>query len=126
MGNPNLEDMYGAGYFVDLLTEELGEGRDFSDAAWAARALYRSERAESLLLRSRVGQMMQERGLTEEVKFAARLSVMDVVPKLVDGRLMPVAPRNEPRPGFRRGLTHSPSPAAGRGLASAAASGLGK
>jgi phosphosulfolactate phosphohydrolase-like enzyme len=34
---------------------------------------------------------MQERGLTEEVKFAARLSVMDVVPKLIDGRLTPVA-----------------------------------
>jgi phosphosulfolactate phosphohydrolase-like enzyme len=91
MGNPNLEDMYGAGYFVDLLAAELGEGHDFSDAAWAARALYRSERAEPLLLRSRVGQMMQERGLTEEVKFAARLSVMDVVPKLIDGRLTPVA-----------------------------------
>lgn len=91
MGNPNLEDMYGAGYFVDLLAEELGEGRDFSDAAWATRALYRSERAESLLLRCRVGQMMQERGLAEEVKFAARLSVMDVVPKLIDGRLTPVA-----------------------------------
>lgn len=91
MGNPNLEDMYGAGYFVELLAEELGEGCDFSDAAWAARALYRSERAESVLLRSRVGQMMQERGLTDEVKFAARLSVMDVVPKLLEGRLAPVA-----------------------------------
>lgn len=91
MGNPNLEDMYGAGYFVELLAEELGEGCDFSDAAWAARALYRSERAESVLLRCRVGQMMQERGLTDEVKFAARLSVMDVVPKLLEGRLAPVA-----------------------------------
>ena len=91
MGNPNLEDMYGAGYFVDLIAEELGEGCDFSDSAWAARALYRSEPAESLLLRSRVGQLMQERGLTEEVKFAARLSVMDVVPKLIDGRLAAVS-----------------------------------
>ncbi|HEU5283383.1 MAG TPA: hypothetical protein VFU53_06200, partial [Burkholderiales bacterium] len=59
--------------------------------AWAARALYRSEDAESLLLRGRVGLMMRERGLTEEVKFAARRSVMDVVPKLIDGRLVPVA-----------------------------------
>ena len=91
MGNPNLEDMYGAGYFVDLLVEELGAHGDFSDAAWAARALYRSEDAESLLLRGRVGLMMRERGLTEEVKFAARRSVMDVVPKLIDGRLVPVA-----------------------------------
>lgn len=91
MGNPNLEDMYGAGYFVDLIAEELGEGCDFSDSAWAARALYRSEPAEPLLLRSRVGQLMQERDLTEEVQFAARLSVMDVVPKLIDGRLAAVS-----------------------------------
>jgi len=91
MGNPNLEDTYGAGYFVDLIAGALGDGCDLSDAAWAARAVYRSEPAESALLRSRVGQMMQDRGLTHEVTFVARLSVMDVVPKLVDGRLTPVS-----------------------------------
>ena len=90
MGNPNLEDLYGAGYFVELIAREIGEHRDFSDAAWAARALYRSEPAESVLLRSRVGQMMQERGLTHEVKYAARLGALDVVPELIDGRLTPV------------------------------------
>jgi 2-phosphosulfolactate phosphatase len=87
MGNPNLEDMYGAGYFVDLLAHELGEKCDFSDAAWAARALYLSEAAESLLTRCRVGQMMLERGLLHEVKYASQKSALDVVPKLVDGRL---------------------------------------
>ncbi|MFN0314097.1 MAG: 2-phosphosulfolactate phosphatase [Burkholderiales bacterium] len=86
MGNPNLEDMYGAGCFVDLIEREMGE-RDLSDASHAARALYRSERAESALMRCRVGQMMQERGLAEEVKFAARTNVLDVVPKLVGGEL---------------------------------------
>lgn len=90
MGNPNLEDMYGAGCFVDLIARRLG-ARDLSDAAWAARALYKSEPAEPLLMRCRVGQMMQARGLAEEVKFAARESVMQVVPKLVDGRLAPFA-----------------------------------
>jgi len=90
MGNPNLEDMYGAGYFVELIARELGEQRDFSDAAWAARALYRSEAAESVLLRSRVGEMMQERGLTHEVKYAAQLSAFDVVPKLFAGVLKTV------------------------------------
>jgi len=85
MGNPNLEDMYGAGYVVDLIARELGETRDLSDAAIAARALFRSESAESVLLRSRVGRMMQERGLTHEVKYAAQLSALDVVPKLIDG-----------------------------------------
>ena len=29
MGNPNLEDMYGAGYFVDLIGQEYGAQRDF-------------------------------------------------------------------------------------------------
>jgi 2-phosphosulfolactate phosphatase len=90
MGNPNLEDMYGAGYFVELIAHELGEGRDFSDAAIAARALFHSEAAESVLLRSRVGKMMQERGLTHEVQYAAQLSRLDVVPKLVSGILKPV------------------------------------
>ena len=90
MGNPNLEDMYGAGYFVELIARELGEARDFSDSAIAARALFHSEPAESVLLCSRVGKMMQERGLTHEVKYAARLSQLDVVPKLVDGVLKSV------------------------------------
>jgi 2-phosphosulfolactate phosphatase len=91
MGNPNLEDMYGAGYFVELIMRELGEQRDFSDAAWAARALFRSEPAESVLQRCRVGRMMQERGLSHEVKYASQLGTLDVVPKLIDGRLEPVA-----------------------------------
>jgi len=91
MGNPNLEDMYGAGYFVELIARELGEQRDFSDAAWAARALFRSEPAETALMRCRVGKMMQERGLADEVRYAAQLGALDVVPKLVDGRLKAVA-----------------------------------
>jgi 2-phosphosulfolactate phosphatase len=91
MGNPNLEDMYGAGYFVDLIAAAIGDDHDFSDAAWAARALYRSEPAVSALMRSRVGRLMQDRNLTHEVEFVARQSVLDLVPKLVDGRLLPVA-----------------------------------
>lgn len=86
MGNPNLEDTYGAGCFVDLIAREMGE-RDLSDAAHAARALYLGEDAETALLRGRVGQMMIERGLTDEVRYAARTSALDVVPKLIDGEL---------------------------------------
>lgn len=88
MGSPNLEDMYGAGYFVDLLSSELKGDRDlFSDASLAARALFRSEPSEPALLKSRVGRMMIERGLEHEVRFAAQLGVLDVVPTLNDGRL---------------------------------------
>ena len=88
MGSPNLEDMYGAGYFVELLSEAMtDEGDTFSDASLAARALFRSEPSEQALLKSRVGRMMIERGLQHEVRFASQLGVLDVVPMLADGRL---------------------------------------
>ena len=88
MGSPNLEDMYGAGYFVELLSAQLqGDIDTFSDASLAARALFRSEPSEPALLKSRVGRMMIERGLEHEVRFAAQLGVLDVVPELKNGRL---------------------------------------
>jgi len=87
MGMVNLEDLYGAGYFVDLLSRALDENVDFSDAALAARSLYRSEDAADCLLRARVGRLMVERNLIPEVQFAARLSVFDAVPVLEGGRL---------------------------------------
>jgi len=52
--------------------------------------LFHSEGAQSALLRSRVGQLMQERGHTHEVEYAAQLGTLDVVPKLVDGVLKPI------------------------------------
>lgn len=88
MGMVNLEDMYGAGYLVDLLSRALDEDNAFSDAAIAARSLFRSEDAADCLLRARVGRMMVERDLEHEVHFAAELSSTDAVPKLRAGRLL--------------------------------------
>lgn len=88
MNNFNLEDFYGAGYLVDLLAGRLGEGADFSDAALAARALFLHRDPEASLLGSRVGRLMTERGLAHEVRYAARLSALDVVPRLRDGKLV--------------------------------------
>ena len=88
MGMVNLEDLYGAGYFVDLLSRELDESSDFSDAALAARSLFRSEDAADCLMRARVGRMMAERNLTHEVYYAAALSKLDAVPVLEGGRLL--------------------------------------
>jgi 2-phosphosulfolactate phosphatase len=84
MGNPNLEDICGAGYFVDLLLERRpNSAREyFSDAALAAHALFKSEPSVDLLLKSRVGQLMLDRGMENEVQFAAGLSVTSVVPKM--------------------------------------------
>jgi 2-phosphosulfolactate phosphatase len=87
MGNFNLEDFYGAGYLVDLVAERLGEGADFSDAARVARAFYRSGDPFPTLLNCRVGRMMVARGLEHEIQFAARRSVLEVIPRLAAGRL---------------------------------------
>jgi len=85
--NFNLEDFYGAGYFVERLAELLGAHADLSDAAIAARSLYRQARAPEVLLECRVGRMMSARGLTEEVEFACRFDAFPVVPELRGGHL---------------------------------------
>jgi 2-phosphosulfolactate phosphatase len=88
--NFNLEDFYGAGYFIELLAARLGEAADFSDAARAARALYRSGEPYASLVNCRVGRMMEQRGLLNEVRHAAQLSVLDVVPMLHEEKLIRV------------------------------------
>jgi phosphosulfolactate phosphohydrolase-like enzyme len=41
-------------------------------------------------MNSRVGRMMQDRDLVHEVEYASRRSEIDLVPRLTDGRLVPV------------------------------------
>jgi 2-phosphosulfolactate phosphatase len=85
--NFNLEDFYGAGYLVELLTARLGESADFSDAARAARALFRHGEPFESLAGCRVGRMTLEHGLEHELRYAAQLSTLDVVPVLNEGVL---------------------------------------
>ena len=85
--NFNFEDFYGAGYFVERFAEALGDAADFSDAAKAARLLYRQARAPEALLDCRVGRIMVGKGLAREVEFACRLDAFPVVPVLEAGRL---------------------------------------
>jgi 2-phosphosulfolactate phosphatase len=87
-GSVNLEDMVGGGYFADLFARALGGEQELSDAALAALHLYRSVDPFDALMRSRVGRMMQERDLVHEVEYAARRSEINLVPRLVDGRLV--------------------------------------
>lgn len=83
-GNFNLEDFYGAGYFVECFLPHVN---DVSDAAKAALALYRHARAPEALLDGRVGRMMAARGLAHEVEFACRRDLYPIVPALEHGRL---------------------------------------
>ena len=83
--NFNLEDFYGAGYLVSLFRKSAGT-HEYSDAALAAEMLHANEHldAAECLKRARVGRMMLSRRLDEEIHFAARKSVFDIVPQLAD------------------------------------------
>jgi 2-phosphosulfolactate phosphatase len=83
----NLEDFYGAGHLVSLLSR-LRPAWELSDAARAARMLHDGTEAMACLSASRVGRMMRERGLEREVEWAARKDHLTVVPELRGGRLV--------------------------------------
>jgi 2-phosphosulfolactate phosphatase len=86
-GNFNFEDFYGAGCYVERFAEQLGPGADLSDAARAARTVFRHAPLPQALLDCRLGRMMERRGLRHEVEFAARIDAFPVVPVLEAGRL---------------------------------------
>lgn len=93
LGSFNLEDFYGAGHFVSLFRELGGRAVQLTDAARAALLLHDRLDALECLRASRVGRMMLERGLLEEVEFAAAKSRLDVVAKLVGERVVAVPAR---------------------------------
>jgi len=85
--NFNFEDFYGAGCYVERFAETLGPAGDLSDAARAARTVYRNSSLPQALLECRLGRMMSARGLRHEVEFACRTDAFPVVPALEEGRL---------------------------------------
>ena len=89
--NFNLEDFYGAGYFVSLFRRQVARA-EFSDAALAAELLHDHTDGLEVLRCSRVGRMMLERGLDDEVAFAARENYYDIVAQLQERILRPISP----------------------------------
>jgi 2-phosphosulfolactate phosphatase len=84
VGRFNLEDSYGAGHLAAHLTAQCNYA--CSDAALAALRLRRGHEPLDVLAESRIGRMMLDRGLSEEVAFAARADTLDVVPVLGEGQ----------------------------------------
>ena len=83
-----MEDLYGAGYFIDCLMNATGHW-ELTDSAKAARIFYRSnaEQAEAILKDSRVGEMLMKNGFEEEIDFIAQRGIIDIVPFLKAGKL---------------------------------------
>ncbi|HSI67926.1 MAG TPA: 2-phosphosulfolactate phosphatase [Planococcus sp. (in: firmicutes)] len=84
-----MEDLYGAGYFVDCLMKNIKHW-ELTDSAKAARIFYHSNQAngEAILKASRVGEMLMRNGFEEEIDFIASQGIMDMVPWLEDGKLV--------------------------------------
>ena len=79
----NIEDFYGAGFFVQSLIDSYpANSFDLSDSSHAARIFHASGTALELLNLSRVGQLLNDRAWDQEVKFAAQKNIYPVVPKL--------------------------------------------
>lgn len=83
--NFNLEDFYGAGHLARLFARD-GDV-ELSDAALAAIKLFDGTTPDECLRDSRVGRMMRDRGLDEEVAYAAQRDVLGVIPRLEQGVL---------------------------------------
>ena len=85
VGNFNLEDFYGAGHFVELF--ESHAGYQLNDGARGARLLRRAYDPRTVLTSSRVGSMMRDKGLMDEVEFCAQFDILAVVARLEQGVL---------------------------------------
>ena len=85
IGMFNLEDFYGAGHFVELF-EEQGSYQ-LNDGARGARLLRRAYDPKTVLSGSRVGLMMRDKGLMNEVEYCAQFDILDVVARLEQGVL---------------------------------------
>lgn len=85
----NLEDFYGAGYFVSLFRK--AGVRDFTDAAKAAELMHQAVDARDCFEQTRVGQRMLDKALSSELDFAACKDVSATVPKMRDGVIRPLA-----------------------------------
>lgn len=79
-----IEDFYGAGSFIASLMRASNDHLVLSEGAFAAHEFYKNREPESVLLESRVGQMLADLGFGEEVRFVAQRDTMSVVPRLVD------------------------------------------
>jgi 2-phosphosulfolactate phosphatase len=85
IGMFNLEDFYGAGHFVELFDAQ--GSYQLNDGARGARLLRRAYDPKTVLSGSRVGLMMRDKGLMDEVEYCAQFDILDVVARLEQGVL---------------------------------------
>ncbi|MDG5472552.1 2-phosphosulfolactate phosphatase [Jeotgalibacillus sp. ET6] len=89
-GEISLEDVYGAGHFIECLAAgEKADEIEMTDAAKTAWQLYHGQPEESLkiLSLSKVGKLFAQYDVLEELEFASRKNTTSLVPILQDGQV---------------------------------------
>lgn len=84
-GRFNIEDFYGAGFFIDCL-HQLDCNWEITDAALTAHLIFKNNwnQDSNLLKKSRVGRLIVENGYEKEIDFITQKNRYDVVPLLTD------------------------------------------
>ena len=85
----NMEDFYGVGYFVSIMSEKVPEVV-LSDSAIAAKLLYEqyAQEATTILCSSRVGRAVVAEGYVDEIQFSSEKNCTAIVPRFVAGKLV--------------------------------------
>ncbi|NCU16980.1 2-phosphosulfolactate phosphatase [Pallidibacillus pasinlerensis] len=82
-GRFNIEDFYGAGFFIECL-QQLHKNWELTDAALTAHLIFKNNihQGNVILKKSRVGQKIIDLGFEHEIDFIAQKNRYDVVPVL--------------------------------------------
>jgi 2-phosphosulfolactate phosphatase len=89
VGGFNLEDFVGAGHLLEHIDRTVGNHWSLTDSSLAALELYRRGTPLEYLRHCRVGRLIYELGLEEELIYSARMDILELVPKLENGIIRP-------------------------------------
>ncbi|MFT5112650.1 MAG: 2-phosphosulfolactate phosphatase [Parasphingorhabdus sp.] len=84
----NIEDFLGAGLLVGRLNKLAPNRFNLTDSATAALHLAQTDNTEFILAQSRVGRVLADLDMHDDVILSGKLDHYNVAPKLVSGRLI--------------------------------------
>lgn len=86
-----MEDFYGAGYFIHRLVNECNKNEiELTDSAINAKLFYEKYENESkqILSATRVGKMLVDYGLANEISYVSQQDEIPIVPQLIGDRII--------------------------------------
>lgn len=89
-GEFNVEDFYGAGYFIESILTNSGLDFEFTDSAYAALQFYKGgvNKGNEFLQNSTVGRMLTRHGFEQEIEFVLNHDLYDIVPYVKGNKIV--------------------------------------